>query len=114
MFSSYYNMAHKINVIGGYFSLFILILSLTSPVLGQVKEGDLKQQLNGVLVKDSLPGMAVVIVNKKGIVDSQVLGHADIQTNKPYTLHTVQPIGSVSKMVLKRESFRIMFTPQFL
>ena len=93
-------MTHKINLTGSYFSLLILILSLAFPVLGQVNEEEFKQQLNGVLVKDSLPGMAVVMVNKKGIVNSQVLGYADIQANKPYTLNTVQPIGSVSKMIL--------------
>ncbi|MEM6631827.1 MAG: serine hydrolase domain-containing protein [Bacteroidota bacterium] len=47
-----------------------------------------------------LPGFAVAIVTKDEILFQKAYGFADIERQKPYTLETLQNIGSVSKTLL--------------
>jgi len=41
-----------------------------------------------------------VILDSNGRLYNNQFGYADIEEDKPYSLHTVLPIGSVSKMIL--------------
>lgn len=47
-----------------------------------------------------MPGLAVTIVDTKGVIYKKGFGFANIQAAEPYTLKSIQPIGSVSKMIL--------------
>lgn len=57
----------------------------------------LTNKLNEVFKQDSLPGMAVILVNANGIIYHQDFGFADKQNKIPYTSATIQNVGSVSK-----------------
>ncbi len=49
------------------------------------------------LNKNYFNGLAVAIVDSTGILYKKGIGFADVKSNKPYTINTVQPIASVSK-----------------
>jgi CubicO group peptidase (beta-lactamase class C family) len=57
-------------------------------------------RLQQLVTKDSLPGLSVVLVNTKGIVYQKNFGFADIQNKIPYSINTIQNIGSVSKTLI--------------
>lgn len=80
--------------------LLLIGASLTIPAFAQLNVHEIDEQLHKVVAKDSLPGLAVTIVNNKGVVYTGCLGKADIAQGKPYTAQTIQPVGSVSKMIL--------------
>ena len=44
-----------------------------------------------------LPGFAVAVVKDDAVIFSGAYGFADKAKKTPYTLQTIQPIGSVSK-----------------
>ena len=66
----------------------------------QGKFDTLTATLNSVFNRDSLPGMAVALVNANGIVYQKNFGYADIKSNIPYSSNTIQNIGSVSKSLI--------------
>lgn len=78
----------------------ILFATITFRASAQFNPQKLTNDLQQVVTKDSLPGMAVVLVDTKGIVYQHTFGYADLSSGKPYNLQTTQEIGSVSKMVL--------------
>ncbi|MEZ4981023.1 MAG: serine hydrolase domain-containing protein [Saprospiraceae bacterium] len=50
------------------------------------------------IYKDSdVPGFAVSVVENNALVYQESFEQADIEEDKPYTNHTTQPIGSISK-----------------
>lgn len=71
-----------------------------SQVSAQINAQEITQDLQQVITEMKLPGMAVVLVNKKGVIYKHAFGKADIAENKSYSLNTIQEIGSVSKMIL--------------
>ncbi|MEH6309191.1 serine hydrolase domain-containing protein [Olivibacter sp. CPCC 100613] len=71
-----------------------------SQVSAQINAQEITQDLQRVITEMKLPGMAVVLVNKKGVIYKHAFGKADIAENKSYSLNTIQEIGSVSKMIL--------------
>lgn len=58
------------------------------------------KDLQRVLEMDKIPGMAVVLVDRKKVIYEQAFGKADVEENRSYELNTIQEIGSVSKMFL--------------
>ncbi|GAB3280955.1 serine hydrolase domain-containing protein [Larkinella harenae] len=47
--------------------------------------------------KSNFPGFAIAVVKKDSLCFSNSYGYADKRKKKPYTLETIQPVGSVSK-----------------
>jgi len=78
-------------------SVFLLLTSIHISTFGQSKFDSLTSQLHQVFLKDSLPGLSVVLVNNKGIIYEKGFGFADIKNALPFTSGSVQNIGSVSK-----------------
>jgi CubicO group peptidase (beta-lactamase class C family) len=53
--------------------------------------------LTAIYNDSQAPGFAVSAVENNALIYQESFGKADIAGNKPYTNHTVQPIGSISK-----------------
>ncbi|MDN5288623.1 MAG: beta-lactamase [Mucilaginibacter sp.] len=60
----------------------------------------LTNNLHRAFVKDSLPGLCVVLVNAHQIIYQKSFGFADIGNQIPYTINAIQNVGSVSKTVI--------------
>jgi CubicO group peptidase (beta-lactamase class C family) len=76
----------------------LLILCTTLPMaFGQSRFDTLTSALQQVYQHDSLPGMSVVLVNRKGIVYAHNWGYANIGRQVKYSSKSIQAIGSVSK-----------------
>lgn len=56
--------------------------------------------LQEIYENSKLPGFAVAVVNNDKVCYQQAFGYADLDKKTPYTLHTIQGIGSVSKTVI--------------
>ncbi|WP_316749313.1 serine hydrolase domain-containing protein [Pedobacter gandavensis] len=84
----------------GYLCFLLFYFGCITLVQAQKKQLNLTKQLQEVVSKDSLPGLAVTIVNAKGGIYKKGFGFANIQTVAPYSSKSIQPIGSVSKMIL--------------
>lgn len=63
-----------------------------------------KEPLDGELAQlqaaSDLPGFCVAIVDSHGVRYRNGFGYADLETKRPYTADTVQPIASVSKTLI--------------
>lgn len=66
----------------------------------QRKLDSLTVRLNNVFIRDSLPGLAVALVDANGIIYQKNFGFADIRKGIPYSANTIQNIGSVSKSLI--------------
>jgi len=80
------------------YSLFIsIILFSTIYIHAQTSKEYFDQTLNEIYENNPLTGFAVTVVNKDKILYQNALGYADVGDKKPYTPHTLQNIGSISK-----------------
>jgi CubicO group peptidase (beta-lactamase class C family) len=68
----------------------------TIPDFIKTKE-QLTAALNTIYKDSNAPGFSVSVVENNALVYQESFGKADIQEEKPYTNHTTQPIGSISK-----------------
>jgi len=73
-----------------------LLLS-TSFISAQNYLDSLNRELNKVLAEDELPGFGVALVSKDKILYSKGFGNSDKSSQKAYSEHTIQNIGSISK-----------------
>jgi CubicO group peptidase (beta-lactamase class C family) len=53
-----------------------------------------------ITTSSGLPGYCATSVSSSGITSSTAQGYADVDAKVPYTLDTVQPVGSVSKTLI--------------
>jgi D-alanyl-D-alanine carboxypeptidase len=81
-------------------AICIGILLIPDKILAQNRFDTLTNNLQQVFLKDSLPGLSVVLVNSRGIIYKKNFGFADAEKNIPFTSNTIQNIGSVSKTVI--------------
>ena len=58
---------------------------------------ELTKELEKLYKKSNFPGFAVAIVSDKAIEYQSAFGYSDLKKKKPYTLKSIQNIGSVSK-----------------
>ncbi|MBD1366672.1 beta-lactamase family protein [Mucilaginibacter sp. ZT4R22] len=63
----------------------------------QSKFESLSFQLDSVVKKNNIPGLAVVLVNQKQVVYKGAWGYADMEAKQSYSENSIQNIGSVSK-----------------
>ncbi|QMU31374.1 serine hydrolase domain-containing protein [Adhaeribacter radiodurans] len=77
---------------------FWLILSFcTHPLVAQALYDSLDAKLSAIYQQDRLPGLSVVMVNKKGVLYQKNWGYVRLAEQQVYSNHTIQNIGSVSK-----------------
>lgn len=89
--------------------LLLSLLGILFIVSCKQKPNSAKEIADNQPIKDSLTleiknlnknyfnGLGVAIVDSTGILYEKGIGFADIKSNRPYTINTVQPIASVSK-----------------
>lgn len=77
------------------------LLALTSPVFAQQQSAaTLTAKLEAIQKKGGLTGFAVAVLTPDSILYQRAFGFADVAAQQPYTVHTLQPIASVSKTVV--------------
>lgn len=84
----------------GAYACLVCGLILTSVIKkadAQIATDSLTNNLHEVFVKDSLPGLCVVLVNARQVIYQKSFGFADIGNQILYTPNTIQHVGSVSK-----------------
>lgn len=77
-----------------------LLLFVYNRTTAQINSDSLTYKLNQAFLKDSLPGLSVVLVDAHKVIYQKNFGYADVGNKIPYTTSTVQNIGSVSKTVI--------------
>lgn len=78
--------------------LFVSFFGISIEATGQHNYLDsLNIVLTSIFEKYNIPGCAVTIINKNGIVYQKSFGYADIKNQKPFDLKTTMNIASVSK-----------------
>ncbi|MEH0153031.1 serine hydrolase domain-containing protein [Limibacter armeniacum] len=80
--------------------LLFLILVISTSAKTQSHNDSITTELIKLSENSHLIGFAVAIVDKDSIVYAKGFGHANKRTNTPYTVHTIQPIASISKTLL--------------
>jgi CubicO group peptidase (beta-lactamase class C family) len=78
------------------------MLSFWAPLSAECQTaGDsLTRELNRMYSRSDLPGFCVVIVNKDSVLYENGFGYADLTAKTPFTSHTLENIGSVSKLFI--------------
>ncbi len=81
----------------------VLLLALAAPDEGRARHSSanfepLRRQIDRILGDANVPGGAVVIVDREGVIWSAGFGVADALTREPATVDTVFRIGSVTKV----------------
>jgi D-alanyl-D-alanine carboxypeptidase len=90
----------KISLMRRCLHLIVGFAACAFPASAQFNAQQITQELQQAVVKDSVPGMAFMIASHKRVIYKHCFGNADIAAGKPYSIHTTQEIGSVSKMIL--------------
>ncbi|MCB0707256.1 MAG: beta-lactamase family protein [Saprospiraceae bacterium] len=76
-------------------ALLLLLTSFISRAQNYTDTLDL--QIGQIYERSDLPGFAVAIVKQGEIKYLQAFGYSDLSTQSPYTINSIQNIGSVSK-----------------
>jgi len=80
--------------------MLVLILVINTSIKAQSNNDSITTELTKLSKNSHLIGFAVAIVNKDSIVYAEGFGYSNKGTKTPYTIHTVQPIASISKTFL--------------
>ena len=83
-----------------YCCLLIFCFLVETTLISQNLEQELTNELTLHFEKSNLPGFAVALVKEKEILYQHGFGYADKTTQKPFTVHTIQNIGSVTKTIV--------------
>ncbi|MDJ1496154.1 serine hydrolase domain-containing protein [Cytophagaceae bacterium DM2B3-1] len=76
---------------------FLLFQAESAVLLAQNYRDSLDLALTKLSTEAKLPGLSVVIVNQDKIVYKKSLGWANRENKQPFTINTIENIGSVSK-----------------
>lgn len=77
--------------------ILITLFFLGSDALAQSSNQSLTEKLSRQFSESDFPGFCVSVVDKDKVIYQNGFGYADVQSKKPYTVNTIQPVGSVSK-----------------
>ncbi|MCX6316042.1 MAG: serine hydrolase [Bacteroidetes bacterium] len=66
----------------------------------QSTDKDLDKALTKIYKEADFPGFALSVIKEDSVLFSKAYGFADIAKRIPYSLETIQPIGSVSKTII--------------
>jgi D-alanyl-D-alanine carboxypeptidase len=80
--------------------IYIVAQTFIHTSLAQKRYDSLNIKLHSIFMRDSLPGLSVILVDTGGITYQKNFGFSDIENNLPYNENTVQNIGSVSKTLI--------------
>ena len=78
----------------------LLLITVTISGKAQMASEKLHQKLDSISNQEGLVGFGVTIFTADDILYQKGYGYADKENNKPYTVHTIQNIGSISKTVV--------------
>ncbi|MDB4293351.1 beta-lactamase family protein [Maribacter sp.] len=81
-------------------SIFFLFLLFASLLSCQDRSKAFTKELNEIAQQGYLPGFAVAVVNKDGILYQKGFGFADLTSKTIYTPKTIQSIASISKTTI--------------
>jgi len=83
------------------------IFCLISLILANICQSNAQSVLDSLAIElenhyqtSNLPGFAVSLITQEKVLYCQGFGYADVQQKKPFTPHTIQNVGSVSKTVV--------------
>ena len=76
----------------------LLLITVILNGLAQTPEEKLHQKLDSISSQNGLVGFGVSIFSADTILYQKGYGHADKENAKPYTVNTVQNIGSISNV----------------
>ena len=77
--------------------IFLICFAQIKCINAQPSSIILSKNLNKIQLKSKLPGFSVAIIKNDKVIFSDGFGFADIKSKKPFTINTIQPVGSVSK-----------------
>ena len=80
--------------------ILVLILVINTSIKAQSNNDSITTELTKLSKNSHLVGFAVAIVNKDSVLYAKGFGYSNKGTKTPYTIHTVQPIASISKTLL--------------
>jgi len=80
--------------------ILVLILFVSGSIKAQSIKDSITTELTELSNDSDLVGFGVAIINKDSIVYAKGFGYADKESKTPYTIHTLQPIASISKTLL--------------
>ncbi|MGB0777926.1 MAG: serine hydrolase domain-containing protein [Flavobacteriaceae bacterium] len=80
-------------------AVFVCFL-VTSNISAQDFRQKLTSALNEHQKQSGLPGFAVCVVDENGVLYERGFGYADIESKRPYTIKTIENVGSVSKTIV--------------
>lgn len=80
------------------FLVYLTFLGIPNKSISQQNYSDsLNILLNSAFEKSKIPGCAITITNKDGIIYQKAFGFADVKNKKPFNLETTINVASVSK-----------------
>lgn len=79
------------------FLCVLTVALITNGIQAQTNHDSLTNKLQKAFTQESLPGMYVVMTDANKTIYEHGFGYADIPNQIPYSVNTVQNIGSVSK-----------------
>ncbi len=82
------------------FFLFIFILSCNHEKQKNKISKTLTDELQKISATGLIHGFSVSIVNDKSILYQRGFGVSDLKNKKPYTVNTIQKVGSISKVII--------------
>lgn len=77
-----------------------LALILNAVLQAQSSKDSISIELSALMNKSHLAGFGAAIIDENGIVYAKGFGFADTEKKEAYSIHTVQPIASISKTLL--------------
>jgi CubicO group peptidase (beta-lactamase class C family) len=80
--------------------MLVFILAINTSIKAQSNNDSITTDLTKLSKNSHLVGFAVAIVNKDSIVYAKGFGYSNKGSKNPYTIHTIQPIASISKTLL--------------
>ena len=72
-------------------------MMLSASTKAQIDEVALTEKLEKIQKLGFLPGFAVAVLSPDGIHYQKGFGYSDLNSKKPFTIHSLQNIGSISK-----------------
>jgi len=79
------------------FTVLVVSTAFINLTFGQTVADSLDMELDKLMAKSTLTGMAVAIYNSDGVIYDHAAGYADISKKIPYSTAHIQNIGSISK-----------------
>lgn len=65
----------------------------------KINNEELSAELQKIQDIGFLPGFAVAVVNAEGVLYQKGFGYADVESKKPFTVNSLQNVGSISKTI---------------